>query len=483
MNRFSVQIPQAKEQHLDEICAIKSIFCEDQCSEYSQGHLDVECIFDIQPILPSPEFQVFYVYENPPNPIDFGSIFVKNLPPIRLYLKLPSSYPSKNPPEYTLSISWLPPWESSKACQKLDEIWEENQGSEILLLWIDFLKKDLLEFLGMNEKLEISYLFTLSKHQEDFFFSQPIQYRDSRVSKSQNRCPIKFLEDYDNKINSLRFSKGVHFCGICLERKRGAESFEFTNCKHVFCRNCLEQYLNSKINQGSVSRISCPKSDCGRKIEYKEIQDICREEIFAKFEGLLLRKTINTMKDAVPCARKICQYPVIRENVDDNLATCANCRYSFCVFCRKGYHGVSPCEMSREETKKLINEYQNASNQGKKLLELKHGKKQIEIVVERHLTKEYLEENAKPCPNCFSQTTKIQGCNKMTCVYCESNFCWLCGVLIELADPYQHFVETKNGTNACGGKLFDGAIPKDDILDDIEIEANLQFFQIQDRYN
>ena len=330
-----MQIPKPKEQHLDEISSIRSIFCEDRCAEYSNGHLDIECIFDIQPILTTPELQIFFVYENPPNPVDFGSIFIKNLPPIRFYLKLPSSYPSKKPPEYTLDIAWLPPWETSKACQQLDKIWEENQGSEILFLWIDFLKNELLEFLNMTEKLDVSYLFSLHKHTEDPFYSQIIRYRDLRVSRPFNKCPIKFIEDYNRAKEILRFEKTLHFCEICLDKKKGPECLKFVNCKHVFCRDCVENYLNSKIKEGTVNKIPCPKIDCAKKIEFKEIQDICNEEMFRKFEDLLLKKTLNTMKDAVPCARKLCQYPVIRENVEDNLATCANCRYSFCVYCRK----------------------------------------------------------------------------------------------------------------------------------------------------
>ena len=69
----------------------------------------------------------------------------------------------------------------------------------------------------------------------------------------------------------------------------------------------------------------------------------------------------------------------------------------------------------------------------------------------------------------------------MTCSYCQVHFCWLCGTLIELKDPYQHFKKTRDKSNACGGRLFDGVMPKDDIFEDIDIEANLQFFEMRDQ--
>lgn len=44
----------------------------------------------------------------------------------------------------------------SALCRRLDELWEENQGSEILFMWIQFLKEEMLEFLGIKSPLEIS---------------------------------------------------------------------------------------------------------------------------------------------------------------------------------------------------------------------------------------------------------------------------------------------------------------------------------------
>lgn len=40
-------------------------------------------------------------------------------------------------------------------CQRLDELWEENQGCVILFTWIQFLKEEALDFLGIQSPLEV----------------------------------------------------------------------------------------------------------------------------------------------------------------------------------------------------------------------------------------------------------------------------------------------------------------------------------------
>ena len=47
--------------------------------------------------------------------------------------------------------------------------------------------------------------------------------------------------------------------------------------------------------------------------------------------------------------------------------------------------------MSSKEVENIIHQYKSASHKGKEMLRLKYGKKQIEIIVERYLTQQYLK--------------------------------------------------------------------------------------------
>lgn len=49
----------------------------------------------------------------------------------------------------------LPP-QMSALCRHLDQLWEENQGMEILFTWIQFLKEITVDFLGIQSPLLIA---------------------------------------------------------------------------------------------------------------------------------------------------------------------------------------------------------------------------------------------------------------------------------------------------------------------------------------
>lgn len=62
-----------------------------------------------------------------------------------------------------------------------------------------------------------------------------------------------------------------------------------------------------------------------------------------------------------------------------------------------------------------------------------------------------------PCPKCGVAIQKIMGCNKMTCVTCDSKFCYLCGEILPKENPYLHYsLEDKRASRRCRGMLFHG---------------------------
>lgn len=54
------------------------------------------------------------------------------------------------------------------------------------------------------------------------------------------------------------------------------------------------------------------------------------------------------------------------------------------------------------------------------------------------------------CPNCFTPTQKIDGCNYVTC-RCSQPFCWLCGCALDNTQHFNHFVDNAPFGNACKG--------------------------------
>ena len=57
----------------------------------------------------------------------------------------------------------------------------------------------------------------------------------------------------------------------------------------------------------------------------------------------------------------------------------------------------------------------------------RYGKKQLEHMATSLASEDYLKDNARHCPHCNAPIEKNEGCNKITCWRCGTNFCWLCG--------------------------------------------------------
>ncbi|XP_015517528.1 E3 ubiquitin-protein ligase RNF14 [Neodiprion lecontei] len=399
--------------------------------------------------------------------LPYLKFFVRYLPPANLFVTFPPNYPSENPPSFKLSVSWLPVWETSRVCQKLDELWLENKGNEILFIWMNFLKFELLSFLDIRYCLDVSLIFTAFEEPKQYLNSDLLSLSDPRAFNDHIFMnPKAYLIKYDVCRHRIHFHSSFYTCKICFSEISGRHCSEITKCGHIYCKDCMRQYISLRISEGKVNSICCPEHKCNTEITPDLVKELVSPEIYERYERLLLKVTLDSMSDIIYCPRSSCQYPVTRDG-EDTLATCANCFYNFCAFCRKVYHGVAPCAMNSQEQQKLIVEYQTANHAEKKLLEKKYGRRQLQIVVENHLTNSYLMDNTKPCPNCLARITKTEGCNKMTCGYCQAHFCWLCGEHLSGPDPYEHFHNPEGGT--CFLRLFEGVeIPQNMFENDFE---------------
>ncbi|XP_043254226.1 E3 ubiquitin-protein ligase RNF14-like [Colletes gigas] len=438
----------------NELKAISNIY---DANEFSYIKEDaVQCYYNIFPNVSDGTL----TFKNAPqedNKLKSSSNnFINYLPPVRVYLNFCNNYPTKNPPNFYIIASWLSPWQISFICQKLDEIWSNNEGQEILFLWFEFLKHDLLNFLRIKDTLDVSFLCTVYNNLSDYFrLNLTFTYDARAVHSTLFSNPIQYLIDYNKEKCIIEFEKNYHTCIICFEEYKGKNCTKLQNCSHVYCKNCIQKYVAVTINGNIITDIKCPALCCTFSITMDEIKDLC-PNLFSKYESSLLQITLRSMNDIIFCPQISCQCPLITYN--DTLAICSNCDHAFCRYCYKVYHGIEPCAMTSDYTKKLIEDYKNANKYQKQLLIKKHGIQSIQRVVENYLTKEYLQKNVKPCPNCQTMIVKIDGCNKMTCIHCKAHFCWLCGTHITTLDAYQHFWR---GENSCYRRLFETSIADD----------------------
>jgi E3 ubiquitin-protein ligase RNF14 len=261
--------------------------------------------------------------------------YVKYLPAIRFYVKLSQNYPSTNAPKYRLSINWLTPWEISLVCQKLDELWHENQFNEILFIWYEFLKYKLMIYLNLTDTLDVSFLFNLYQVPTDQFLLQICKWVDYRViNAGLSLNPVEKLLEYNEYKCLLEFESNFYECSICFMMCSGKVCTKIYLCNHIFCNDCIIHFVTIKINEHTVNSIKCPAFDCKFSLKFNQIQEICSTEMFVKYKKYLLENIFINKKNIVYCPRKICQSFVIIKD-GENLALCTNCEYNFCVYCFK----------------------------------------------------------------------------------------------------------------------------------------------------
>lgn len=459
----------------DELLALASIYDEDEFkrAESAQGG-------EMRVCLELPENFRICVKGNAAtnNENDNFEDTVCFLPPIVLNFELPPDYPSTSAPIFTLSCKWLSTVQLSSLCRQLDTLWEENQGDVVLFAWMQFLKEETLAFLNITSPYELTictkgalswkYLYPKNTEQD---------FSEEELTKSSKVLDARAIQDVDTFSSLLRdvldfdqvqqkkcFDSKPYMCNICFCEKLGSECTHFKECQHVYCNTCLTGYFEIQIKDGQVHALNCPEPKCSSVASPAQVKQLVGDQLFSRYDRLLLQSSLDLMADVVYCPRPSCQTPVMQEP-GGTMGICSSCHYAFCTMCKMTYHGVSPCKVTAEKLIALRSEYLEADETTKRFLEKRYGKRVIQKAVEEMESKDWLEKNSKACPRCGTHIQKIDGCNKMTCTGCAQYFCWICMGSLSRVNPYSHFNDPGSG---CFNQLFRALEGDGDIWDAID---------------
>ncbi|PIK59271.1 putative E3 ubiquitin-protein ligase RNF14-like [Apostichopus japonicus] len=329
------------------------------------------------------------------------------LPPVMLHFQYPADYPSCKSPQFTLSCKWLSPRQITKLCCNLDELWEESKGEVILFQWIQFLQDETFTFLNLKNHLQLDYSYvrtfarnaslsggkvetTPDAHGGNASGTEDGEARVHRVEadgavsmESTDSRAIQDVASLTNLIQSLvhhdveekqhAFDVGFYHCQICFEEKMGTECLRFPHCEHVYCKLCITEYFNVQITDGNVKALTCPEQKCDSQASQTQVRSLVSEELFARYDRLLLQLSLDGMEDVTRCPRNACQSPVMKEE-DSTMAVCPTCHLAFCTLCNMAYHGVSPVvsrkafvrsKAAAEDIRKMKVEYDKVMKQPK----------------------------------------------------------------------------------------------------------------------
>ncbi|KAL2132302.1 hypothetical protein VTI74DRAFT_3965 [Chaetomium olivicolor] len=190
-------------------------------------------------------------------------------------------------------------------------------------------------------------------------------------------------------------------CSACIEKKTlGEMPARITSgCYHqpTVCRDCLDQWLYSCMENGVVNRMKCP--DCSELLEYDEVRRNTTKETFERYDNLLLRATLAEMPNFHFCLSPRCTSGQL-------VSRASKCPDFKCVACGFGY-----ClEHANEHVGERCEQYKRR----------RHKQDRAD-----RASAEEVEKISKPCPNCKKPIYKYTGCNHITCL-CGHEWCYVC---------------------------------------------------------
>ncbi|KAM9358414.1 E3 ubiquitin-protein ligase RNF14-like [Symphorus nematophorus] len=284
------------------------------------------------------------------------------------------------------------------------------------------------------------------------------------LSLTPSQILMSQLLIYDAEQKQKQFDTTLFDCGVCFISCLGLDCEQLHECGHIFCQACLAQIYKLQITEGTVQGVTCPEADCTATPTPAQVRSLVGEELFSRYDRLLLQNTLDCMSDVVYCPRHSCGSAVIRDK-SSTAAMCSVCSFAFCVLCSKTYHGADDCQgkknrkkqteedmeqdnvalpQSQEGLKALWDDYASGSKQRRRLLESRYSRGRLLFTVEEYLSEDWVALNTKNCPHCSRRIQKDGGCNKMTCSKCGQMFCWVCLAKLASCHTAAHFTE-----NAC----------------------------------
>jgi hypothetical protein len=195
------------------------------------------------------------------------------------------------------------------------------------------------------------------------------------------------------------------------------QRYTLDECSHKYCRDCLRQYVESRVNDNRVKDIRCPEPGCTHILGHHEIRHVLSKELFQRFDFLLFKKSLESDPNCRFCPRPGCGAAMIGDKSRPMLICPEKkCRFTFCFNCREEWHHDATCE-----------EYQQWKVENSE--------------ADQRFTR-WATEHTKPCPKCG---VKNGGCNHITHEDCGHEFCWMC--LRRWGDDHYNCDEYSEPTN------------------------------------
>ncbi|KAH6611099.1 ring finger [Trichoderma cornu-damae] len=389
------------------------------------------------------------------------SLQVSHLPPLALHITLPDGYPARCAPlvEISTTPQWLAPGMLSRLAGEASQLWEETGRDLVAYTYIDHVQRAADDVFGA------------------------ITAEGTLQVDPEHKLAVL---DYDIKAKKAAFDKETFSCGICLDPKKGSKCHRMLDCNHIFCLQCLRDFYNDAIKEGSLSTVRCLAPNCAKEraaaaktagekarkpktvVSPSELLQIgLSEDVVKRYVDLRYKTELESDKNTIYCPRQWCngaarstkhkkplgldfgeasdsesdqedkgeadrngKKAADKFNLGDLLSVCEDCGFAFCSRCFQSWHGeFFHCAPRRQNG---------------------------ELTEEDKASLEYLKLHTSPCPTCNAPAQKTHGCNHMICSRCDTHFCYLCSSWLDPGNPYRHYNQQEGGkVTSCYMRLWE----------------------------
>ncbi|UJR14475.1 hypothetical protein I4U23_001472 [Adineta vaga] len=196
-------------------------------------------------------------------------------------------------------------------------------------------------------------------------------------------------------------------CQVCFDDKSTKDFHTLSNhtclqAQRTICNACIYRHIQQAFQEFYTDDVRCPELGCNTKLNYNTIKNILisnkDKKLLERYDRFLVQHDAEQLDDFIWCSNPKCQMGQLNEGGRSmNIVTCVYCKTKTCFIHRIPWHQGLTCD----EYDASINDEHKASLQ-------------------------WLNQNTKTCPNCPYQIEKNDGCDHMTCIKCQYEFCWSC---------------------------------------------------------
>lgn len=225
------------------------------------------------------------------------------------------------------------------------------------------------------------------------------QWKVDKIQSSFFNDTDKFLKDSGLLVSPSTISKksSTKTCSICCEESRNMMDLL---CGHLFCRGCMIDYVNSKIQNREflIGCMSSGREKCKILLYPSLVKSLLTPNNKKNFDKIQLTSFLVNNPNLKCCPAPACKFTAEKKGI--HIGVKCLCGNNYCVKCGAEDHSPASCE-TYKEWRRLTDK-------------------------DDQMNTDWLLYNTMICPHCKARVNRDKGCNYMACT-CGHQFCYECG--------------------------------------------------------